>query len=425
MKKFISRWLILVLSALCPYFIFAQPADCVPSTSGENATIIFGQDASLMLDGAPLPIGTIIVSVFSTGNDFKCAGYTTWEGQASAISATGASGGFEGFSQGEIYKFRLELPGGDIVPENRVTVVFKEPDGLLCSSGNAFVSDGISCVESLSAMSQAPPNLTVSPLIVNLPANAGNTGINLISNSNWTAGENANWFSLAPQSGSGNSNVLIAYAQNTSTQSRSDVITFSVSGVPDQVVTVNQNGAMPVLELSADTLNFDYQANNQNVQVTSNTNWTATKSDSWFTINSSTGSGNNTVAVSCSENMTLNNRSGTLRFSTAGLPDRIIVINQKGRTSSTGQVDIDNHFKIFPNPASEVLNIEFDTPEIVNFEKLELVNSLGIRVYEKNLFSGQNEKFQIQVDALPNGFYWAILLGQNKIYRREFYKISN
>lgn len=128
----------------------SQPNDCVPN-SGENATIFIGAGVTPILNGMPLPLGSYITAVFASPNGKKCAGFTQWQNSPTAISAFGATSGFEGYAIGENYKIRLELPDGKVVPDSFVKIKFKIPDGLNCFEGGTYIHNGFSCIDSITA----------------------------------------------------------------------------------------------------------------------------------------------------------------------------------------------------------------------------------------------------------------------------------
>jgi hypothetical protein len=166
---FLKLLILVVLLSFCTYQGVSQPTDCVP-TSGDNATIIFGQGVIPTLNGSPLPAGTFISVVFNSTSGQKCAGFTTWQNAATAIAATGANGTFEGFALGEVYKFRLHLPNGTIVQNNNISVSFK-PIDVICDNGGTYKKDGISCIQSFAAVMTSSSKDFEKENILNLSPN--------------------------------------------------------------------------------------------------------------------------------------------------------------------------------------------------------------------------------------------------------------
>lgn len=141
--------------------VFSQPTDCVPN-SGETSTIVFGPNVNPTLNGNPLPVGTYIVAVYNSPTCLKCAGYSQWSNAAFGLSPFGATTGFAGYAVGEIYKYRLELPGGIIIPNSQINVTYKSPDGLVCSDGSSYKTNGVSCIESFNAVNSTSSDTQIS-----------------------------------------------------------------------------------------------------------------------------------------------------------------------------------------------------------------------------------------------------------------------
>lgn len=311
MKQFFTRLIILLLfSILNFYALLAQPTDCVPN-SGSDATIIFGQGVVPTLNGNPLPVGAYIVAVFNSSNGLKCAGYNQWQNMPMSISPKGATTGFEGYASGETYKFRIMLPGGDVIQNDKITVTFKSPDGIICLNGNTFVADGISCIQSFQAIN-SESFLSVSPANINVSATGGSSTVSVTSNTNWNASSSASWLTLSPGSGTNNGTLTANYQANSSTQSRTAIITVSGAGVSSQTVNVTQAGTSPSqpfttvwnIPSGASTLSFYIQT-----VGTTNYSWTAgsqSGSGTWgttigqVTINVSATANNTPLTLSIS-----------------------------------------------------------------------------------------------------------------------------
>jgi len=129
--------------------LFSQVSEC--STSGENATIIFGQGIVPKLNNNPIPNGTIIRAMYQTPSGLKCGGYMEWNGEPNTIAAFGAEGTNEGFKQQEVFKYSIKLPDGTEITNDKITVNYKSPDGILCLNNDKYVTNGISCIGSFSA----------------------------------------------------------------------------------------------------------------------------------------------------------------------------------------------------------------------------------------------------------------------------------
>jgi len=91
----------------------------------------------------------------------------------------------------------------------------------------------------------AAPTLNVTPPSQNVSQSAGATNFTVVSNSGWTASSDQVWCT-ATSSGTGNGTITATYQANAGNTARSAMITVSVTGLPDQMVTVNQDAALGI-----------------------------------------------------------------------------------------------------------------------------------------------------------------------------------
>jgi hypothetical protein len=101
-------------------------------------------------------------------------------------------------------------------------------------------------------------------------------------------------------------------------------------------VQVTQQALTLELNVSPESLDFGIAAGSQQFSITSNVNWTVSRSASWLTISSAsgsgnttiTGSGNGTIAVTVSENNTSNVRTAAITIVGSGITRTVQVMQQ-------------------------------------------------------------------------------------------------
>jgi len=110
------------------------------------------------------------------------------------------------------------------------------------------------------------------------------------------------------------------------------------------------------------------------------------------------------VQINFNTNMTINAKGFELNYKATILEDGIEEHNQ-----AVGAL------KIFPNPASNYLNLSFSTPHNDNFN-IDIYNILGVKLYNENLtnFSGNYNK-TINVEMLSKGIYFLKITSSNGI----------
>ncbi len=170
--------------------------------------------------------------------------------------------------------------------------------------------------------------LPVSTLTIAAPANSTKT-FAIISNTNWTVASSNTWLVASSATGSANATITLTAQANPTTTTRTATITVTAPNVAPQTITVTQEAALPVLAVSANTLSIAAPANSQNtVNITSNTAWTATSSQTWLTLSSASGSNNATLTLTAQANPVAAPRTAIVTISTAGLPNQIITVTQ-------------------------------------------------------------------------------------------------
>ncbi|MDR1602695.1 MAG: leucine-rich repeat protein [Tannerella sp.] len=174
------------------------------------------------------------------------------------------------------------------------------------------------------------PGLSVSTSSLDFDAEGETQSLTVTANVIWSAVSSGAWTTVSPSSGSGNATVSITASPNTSSNSRTSVITFSNYGVPDCTVTVTQDGVTlpPTLSVSPSSLSFERTGGSRTFAVTSaNTGgWTVTSSASWATVSTASGSDNATVTVTATAN-TGDTRTATVTVSGGGL-DATVTVTQ-------------------------------------------------------------------------------------------------
>jgi hypothetical protein len=178
-------------------------------------------------------------------------------------------------------------------------------------------------------VTQATPNLTVTPTTQSVSALEGTFAITLSSNVAWTVASNAGWLSASSSSGNNNATVNAIYTANTEASSRSGILTFTGGGIT-RTVTVTQ--VAPILTVSPTTLAPSAAAGSFAITLTSNLPWTVNSSEAWLTVTPTSGSNNGTLTASYTAN-TDAARTGILTFTGGGLT-RTVTVTQAGPTLS-------------------------------------------------------------------------------------------
>lgn len=95
----------------------------------------------------------------------------------------------------------------------------------------------------------------------------------------------------------------------------------------NHTAAITVNVPAPSLSVNASQVNFAHGAQNQNISVTSNQNWTIIKTSEWLTVSPANGSNNGNFTISASENTVTSERSSVVSVTGGGIT-RTINVNQ-------------------------------------------------------------------------------------------------
>lgn len=157
--------------------------------------------------------------------------------------------------------------------------------------------------------------------------------ISISANCSWTitieAG--ADWLTVNPTSGNNSQTVKVSAGENPTNQERIAVLSIQGGTLPAKKVTVTQLVAPadePVLTANISSLTFDKKGSNENINITSNVDWSITYPD-WCSLSTTSGKDNATITVSVGENPKKEKRSGQIIIKGEGVSDVLIDVTQE------------------------------------------------------------------------------------------------
>ena len=203
-----------------------------------------------------------------------------------------------------------------------ITVSFAENPFALIRQGviTFTTSDGIAEASVIIEQVAAPAFLSVIPLELFVDFEAGTTYFTIISNALWEISNSETWLHAIPESGIGNATITLYFEVNSELP-RQGLIYVNVSGLPSEVVTINQ--ATPfILILEPDSLTVGPSSGIAYLSVISNTNWNAESNVPWLQVSPFNGSDNDTITLTFNANITDSVRIAEISVFSAGLPVR-------------------------------------------------------------------------------------------------------
>lgn len=202
-------------------------------------------------------------------------------------------------------------------------------------------------------------NMTLTPTVVDLPARKASQEITITSNTAWGAVSDVTWAKLSASSGTANGTVTITLEDNTSTEARKAVITFSYGNTQEKV-TITQEAVTATL--SATEVTLGAKSSSQDIKVTSNSTWSTSTEASWIHIEDGAGDSNGRFTVTLDDNKSLTSRQGSITF-TYGSGKQTISVNQEGATATKFEKVQANNVGRYQADISGIFNSVFDITE--------------------------------------------------------------
>ncbi len=153
--------------------------------------------------------------------------------------------------------------------------------------------------------------------------------VDVISNIEWTATSDQNWLTVTAGAAGNATLTCKAVAPNLTITTRTAAVTVKGIGIVDKLITVTQDAGDATLLVSATTANISKTENSTaNVDVTSNTTWTAISDQNWLTVTAG-ATGNATLTCTVIEtNPTITTRTANVTLKASGVADKTIIVTQ-------------------------------------------------------------------------------------------------
>lgn len=143
-----------------------------------------------------------------------------------------------------------------------------------------------------------------------------------------TSGSSYNWMVSKGTINSGNGSNSISVTWDTSAGTGFvKVIETNSNGCKGDTLNLTINIGSFTLNANPPTLSFNKDGGSNKVHVSSNTTWAVNVSQSWLTINKTSGSGNDSISVTASANTAFTLRTATVTF-TAGNLTQVVNVSQ-------------------------------------------------------------------------------------------------
>ncbi len=247
--------------------------------------------------------------------------------------------------------------------------------------------------------------LTVSPAIVSISNAGGSASVTVSTDGTFNPTSSDSWISAQKL----DNIVTITAEANPSTTSRTGKVLIELTGLTSgelsQSITVIQTATSYNWTIDPTTLNANSTKETISFTLTTNDEWTVSSTDSWINLSTTSGTGNEKIQVTVSDNASTESRKGTITVKGVNSGNySTITVNQNGRylTVDPSSLSFD------ATGGSSIVNVDTDgTFSVTTSENWITIKTNGNQV---NITTTQNEgktsrngKVFVKLSGLSNG----------------------
>jgi len=221
------------------------------------------------------------------------------------------------------------------------------------------------------------------------------------SNTKWSASSDQVWLTVSSASDSANGKLIFIATANTAVTTRQAIITVSAAGATSKTVTITQAAVAVILSVSASTASVAEEVNSKDsVDVTSNTDWTASSNQTWLVVSPTSGTGNGKLIFTAAANPASTTREATVTVSATGVTSKTVTVTQDAGVSSVSTETAES-VSLYPNPAKDLVYIS----TVADLKQVEICNIEGRIMVKLNSFTANG----IDITSLEKGVYLFVI----------------
>lgn len=156
----------------------------------------------------------------------------------------------------------------------------------------------------------------------------------LVSNGEWQMSDLPEWISINLTTANNTTDINITAKENKELTRRETSIVFSRGNV-SKTLSIEQLGLAdldPYIELSQSNITIDMLGDEQKIELTTNTAWTATDVPDWITLNHTSGEKSIQITINAGKNDRPEGRQASIAFATKdGSVKKMVNVHQIGR----------------------------------------------------------------------------------------------
>ena len=163
---------------------------------------------------------------------------------------------------------------------------------------------------------------------MDFPNTASKQSLTIETNGSWTASTTESWIHLNPMSGDNRGTLEVSVDANSAKDERQGTVSVTV-GATTQKVAIVQAGRY--IKISYDDQITKSTPSTILLNLSSNTDWTASSGVDWLTVEPQQGSGDATLTISIADNPSIKARTGSLTIKNDD-ETKVLSFTQPGRT---------------------------------------------------------------------------------------------
>jgi hypothetical protein len=148
------------------------------------------------------------------------------------------------------------------------------------------------------------------------------------SDVHWTITGTESWLSATPDSGTGKRSITLTVEENPDDVARSAELTVSATKFQPKTIQVYQKPLNPMLFVASSRVDIDPFITSAIISVLSNTIWTISCSESWLSINPTSGINNRQVSLLMETNLDTMPRTAKLTLTANGVTPQNLTVSQ-------------------------------------------------------------------------------------------------
>lgn len=205
----------------------------------------------------------------------------------------------------------------------------------------------------------ASKTISISPQAQMVSSAGGVINVSVTSNTSWQVLSSKNWVSIHKTSGSGNDNVPVTIAANSTTNQDYAIVTF-VTETKSVTLNVTRQAAQATISISPQSQTVSAAGGTFTALILSNMSWQVSSSQEWAKVSTSSGTGNHDLTVTISPNKSRYQDYATITVFNGTKRTTLSITRQAGPVYSIGDYYPD------PNSPANALGIVFSLDNPVN-----------------------------------------------------------